>query len=527
MSPSGPVHLGNLRELMVPHLVAEEIKSRGVACEHILSWDDYDRLRKVPAGLADEFAEHIGRPLTAVPDPCGEHASWAEHFKQPFRRALAELQVEVREISQSEMYAAGAYREQVLHAMRERSTIDQLLGRFRTKPGEPAAEDLGDGVTAVLDDGVAGEEDTATGTGGYFPYRVYCRACGRDSTAITEYQEPVAHYRCDCGHTDTVDLSTDHGGKLVWKVDWPMRWAFEGVLFEAGGNDHSSPGSSFSVGRELVATVFGGNAPVYLPYSFVGVRGMAKMSGSRGGAPTPADALAVIEAPVLRWLYTRRRPNQSITIDFGDEVGRLYDEWDALQRRIDQGSASPTDQALGALSAATGAGPLPQPRRRVAFRTLASIHDVTAGSDEQILRILQQAESGAEELRLADIEPRLTLARQWVATHVPAESRTHIRSELDRELLKSLTDDQRASLDLLLERLPERWNLADLTSVLYAVPKLRAGLAADAAPTPELKVAQREFFILLYQLLVGRDTGPRLPTLLLALGRERTVGLLS
>lgn len=230
---------------------------------------------------------------------------------------------------------------------------------------------------------------------------------------------------------------------------------------------------------------------------------------------------------MLRWLYTRRRPNQSITIDFGDEVGRLYDEWDALQRRIDQGSASPTDQALGALSAATGAGPLPQPRRRVAFRTLASIHDVTAGSDEQILRILQQAESGAEELRLADIEPRLTLARQWVATHVPAESRTHIRSELDRELLKSLTDDQRASLDLLLERLPERWNLADLTSVLYAVPKLRAGLAADAAPTPELKVAQREFFILLYQLLVGRDTGPRLPTLLLALGRERTVGLLS
>jgi lysyl-tRNA synthetase class 1 len=61
---------------------------------------------------------------------------------------------------------------------------------------------------------------------------------------------------------------------------------------------------------------------------------------------------------------------------------------------------------------------------------------------------------------------------------------------------------------------------------VYAVPKLRAGLAVDAQPTPELKVAQREFFALLYRLLVGRDTGPRLPTLLLAVGVERVHVLL-
>jgi lysyl-tRNA synthetase class 1 len=53
------------------------------------------------------------------------------------------------------------------------------------------------------------------------------------------------------------------------------------------------------------------------------------------------------------------------------------------------------------------------------------------------------------------------------------------------------------------------------------VPKLQAGLAPDAKPTPELKVAQRSFFALLYKLLVGRDTGPRLPTLLLAVGADR------
>jgi lysyl-tRNA synthetase class 1 len=53
------------------------------------------------------------------------------------------------------------------------------------------------------------------------------------------------------------------------------------------------------------------------------------------------------------------------------------------------------------------------------------------------------------------------------------------------------------------------------------------GLPLDVKPTPELRTAQRSYFALLYQLLVGRDTGPRLPTLLLAIGAERVRQLLS
>jgi lysyl-tRNA synthetase class 1 len=48
----------------------------------------------------------------------------------------------------------------------------------------------------------------------------------------------------------------------------------------------------------------------------------------------------------------------------------------------------------------------------------------------------------------------------------------------------------------------------------------------DTRPTAELKVAQRTFFALLYHLLVGRDTGPRLPTLLLSIGAPRVRKLL-
>jgi lysyl-tRNA synthetase class 1 len=62
---------------------------------------------------------------------------------------------------------------------------------------------------------------------------------------------------------------------------------------------------------------------------------------------------------------------------------------------------------------------------------------------------------------------------------------------------------------------------------VYAVPKMRLGLPLDVKPTPELKAAQRAFFALVYRLLIGRDTGPRLPTLLLATGPDRVRTLLA
>ena len=136
ISPSGPIHLGNFRELITPHLVADEIKRRGIDCEHILSWDDFDRFRRVPknlAGVDDSWEQYIGMPLTSVPPPAGSpHASWADHFKAPLLEAMEATGIEVRQISQTEQYRAGVYRDQVLLAMRERFAIDKVLDQYRT-----------------------------------------------------------------------------------------------------------------------------------------------------------------------------------------------------------------------------------------------------------------------------------------------------------------------------------------------------------------------------------------------------------
>ncbi|MEO3978576.1 lysine--tRNA ligase [Streptomyces sp. CAU 1734] len=535
ISPSGPIHLGNLREVMTPHLVADEIRRRGHEVRHLISWDDYDRFRKVPAGVdgVDEsWAEHIGRPLTSVPAPKGSaHPHWAAHFKAVLIGSLAELGVEYDGISQTEQYTAGAYREQVLHAMRHRADIDAILDQYRTKktPQKKSQKPLDEAeLEAAEGSGAAGEED-GTGSAGYFPYKPYCGQCDKDLTTVTAYDDDSTEltYTCTaCGHSETVLLNEFNRGKLVWKVDWPMRWAHEGVIFEPSGVDHSSPGSSFQVGGEIVDRIFGGRQPIGPMYAFVGISGMAKMSSSKGGVPTPADALKIMEAPLLRWLYARRRPNQSFKIAFDQEIQRLYDEWDKLGAKVADGSALPADVAAYTRAVGTAAGALPVTPRPLAYRTLASVADITAGHDEQTLRILSDLDPANPLSSLDEVRPRLDRAEHWISSQVPAEARTIVRAEPDTELLSSLDEAGRESLRRLLDGLDSHWSLDGLTTLVYGVPKVMAGLAPDAKPTPELKVAQRTFFALLYRLLVTRETGPRLPTLLLAVGADRVRVLL-
>ena len=539
LSPSGPIHLGNLREVMTPHLVADEIRRRGHDVVHILSWDDYDRFRKVPAGIDPSWSEHIGKPLTTVPAPPGSaYPSWAEHFKAPMIKALADLGIEFHGISQTEQYTSGAYREQILFAMRERNRIDAVLDRYRTKAKPAAAKqqqkgkldeaDAAAAEAAAEGSGAASEDDGSSSSAGYFPYKPYCSVCDRDLTTVTAYDDESTElsYTCVCGHAETVLLSEHNRGKLVWKVDWPMRWAYEGVIFEPSGVDHSSPGSSYVVGGQIVKEVFGAEQPIGPMYAFVGISGMAKMSSSKGGVPTPADALQIMEAPLLRWLYARRRPNQSFKIAFDQEIQRLYDEWDALGRKIADGTALPADQAAYARAVRTAAVELPRTPHPLPYRTLASVVDITTGHDEQTLRILRDLDPSDPVGSLDEARPRLDCAENWITTQVPADQRTQVRDEPDGALLDSLGDAEKESLRMLLEGLDEHWSLDGLTTLLYGVPKRRAGLAADAKPTPELKVAQRSFFALLYRLLVSLDTGPRLPTLLLAVGADRVRKLL-
>ncbi|SDH38924.1 lysine--tRNA ligase [Agrococcus jejuensis] len=535
LSPSGVIHLGNFREVMSPHLVGDEIRRRGLEVEHIISWDDYDRFRKVPAGIEgvdESWAQHIGKPLTSVPAPPGSpHDSWAAHFRTQAEEGFAALGIRYRGISQTEQYTSGAYTEQILDAMRKRREIDAILAQFRTLP---AAKDEDEELQKALDAGSgAASEDDGSGGAEYYPYKPYCTACGTDLTTITAYDDDSTElsYTCQCGHVETVLLREHRSGKLVWKVDWPMRWAYERVVFEPSGVDHQSPGSSFQVGLEL-APLFGWERPYGPMYAFVGFGGAAKMSSSRGGAPAPIDALQVMEGPVLRWQYARRRMNQSFDVAFGSELQRLYDEWDALGRKLDAGTAGAAEIAAHARAIGTADETLESTPHRVAFRTLASLVDLSTGDSEQLVRLVRQVDATIGDL--GTLQPRLGRVETWVATQMPADERTVVRAAPDADTLDALEPGQRAAIGLLLDgggglpAIGDAWSIDGLTNQVYGVVKVQRGLEPTAIVKGDKEIAaeQRAFFTLLYRLLVDRDAGPRLPTLLLAIGEERLRALL-
>jgi lysyl-tRNA synthetase class 1 len=512
ISPSGPIHMGNLREVLTTHLVVQALRARGVDAIHLHSWDDYDRLRKVPAGVDPSFSEHVGRPLAAVPDPYGDLPSWADRFILEFDEALARLGVVISGRRQSELYPAGTYNAQIRRAMDQRALIFDTLAAQQT-PGRQA-------------------EPVEVRRAAYSPFVVFCTVCGRDTTKVTAYADPVATWTCKCGHEGTMDLSDGLpiSGKLVWKVDWPMRWQHEGVAFEPAGEDHHAPTGSFTVGRELVASLYGGTAPHSAVYSFVTLSGQGgKMSGSTGKVAMPKDALVSLEPAILRWLYVRRLPNQSFALDLSPKgVQKLYDEWDRL---LDAAEADPSSvEARIAASSVHGSdGDVPVTRLRVPFRLLASVADITQGNREQLARIVGQhlpdAPASGEEL-LAELEPRAGCAIRLASEVVPPEERTVLRDAFAEDVWDSRDAATREGLRLLVAGLREDWSLDGLTALVYRVPKLMLGLGPDDAPTPEVKAAQRAFFTSVYLLLTGRETGPRLPTFLLSIGADRAEELL-
>ena len=106
------------------------------------------------------------------------------------------------------------YAEGIKKALEKQEVLRQILDKFRDEEHK-----------------IQGE---------WHPVSVFCDECKRDDTEIDGWDGDWAlTYHCNlCGHKETVDLRTAKGVKLLWRVDWPMRWAYEKVDFEPAGKDH-------------------------------------------------------------------------------------------------------------------------------------------------------------------------------------------------------------------------------------------------------------------------------------------------
>src|ERR1700689_97609 len=120
--PSGLPHIGTFGEVartsMVRHafrvLTDDSIKTRLIAFS-----DDMDALRKVPDNIPNKemVGEHLGKPLTKVPDPFGTYPSFAAHNNARLRAFLDQFGFEYEFLSATETYKSGRFDNALLRML--------------------------------------------------------------------------------------------------------------------------------------------------------------------------------------------------------------------------------------------------------------------------------------------------------------------------------------------------------------------------------------------------------------------------
>jgi len=72
ITPSGPIHIGNMREVLTTDAVYRSLIEKGAEAEFIYIADDFDHLRKVYPYLPKSYQKYIGRPISDAPtEYCG------------------------------------------------------------------------------------------------------------------------------------------------------------------------------------------------------------------------------------------------------------------------------------------------------------------------------------------------------------------------------------------------------------------------------------------------------------------------
>ncbi len=496
ISPSGSIHIGNFRDIATSLFVVKALQRQGKKARLLFSWDEFDRMRKVPknvSAIRDDFEPYIGYPYVDVPNPFEEgNGTYATYFEEEFERSIKKFGIELDYRHQAEMYRSGKYADHVIHALKKRKEIFDILDRFRTQDAEE------------------GERDA------YYPVSIYCPQCKRDTTKILSLSDDCleAEYECKCGHHGTFRFDKDFNCKLAWKVDWPMRWMYEGVDFEPGGKDHASQNGSYATSKVIAKEIFGIEAPMFQGYEFIGIKGTTgKMSGSSGLNLTPETLLKIYQPEVILWLYSRVEPNKAFDFCFDDGILRQYFEFDKQYNAYADGTADEHVRSIMENCLIPGHE----------IKTVPMAHLVQLGSivDFNVPMIEVVFEKIGTPYKYEDFKERLDLAKYWLEQCSP-ENANKLLPFRNWDVYETLSVEEKKEVALLFDYLGSAtYTMDELQTKLYDIPKEVFG-----ADTADLKKIQGAFFKAVYQLLLGKDKGPRLYLFLYAIEKDRFLSLL-
>jgi lysyl-tRNA synthetase class 1 len=461
ITPSGPVHIGNMREVMTADAAYRALKDRGVEARLIYIADTFDRLRRLYPFLPESFKEHAGKPLSEIPCPTGCCGSYADHFLNPFLDSMKKLGIQSEVYRADVLYKQGKYVDAIKTALEKRDEIAQILK-------EVSGRDVGEN---------------------WSPFQAICQCCGRTNTVKITGFDPKAEtvdYHCECGSKGIVPMRG--GGKLVWRVDWPARWPIFKVTVEPFGKDHATAGGSYDTGKRISEEIYHYPAPFPIVYEWIHLKGVGAMHSSTGIAITIQQMLDVVPPEVLRYLIIRNKPEKHIEFDPAMGLITLVDEYDLRKG----------DERALQLSSIGEIRPFEVP-----FRHMVTAVQISRGDKDNLLKALER--SGYDISRKDEILARATNVVTWLNKYAPDYVKFQLKEELPAAV-NNLTPEERKALGELADRIGSK-TAAEIHDEVYAVAR-------------ENGMDPKKFFQAIYLAFLGDRQGPKVGWFLASLDRD-------
>jgi lysyl-tRNA synthetase, class I len=488
--PSGLPHIGTFGEVartsMVRHafrvLTDDRIKTRLVAFS-----DDMDGLRKVPDNIPNKemVAQHLGKPLSRIPDPFGTHESFAAHNNARLRAFLDQFGFDYEFLSATACYTSGRFDAALL----------KVLERF-------------DEVMAVMLPSLR-EERAQT----YSPFLPISPTTGivlqvpvvaHDAKAGTiTYQDP------DSGARVTTPVT---GGrcKLQWKPDWAMRWVALGVDYEMAGKDLID---SVKLSAKICRTL-GGTPPEGFNYELFLDENGQKISKSKGNGLTIEEWLRYASPESLS-LFMYREPKAAKRLYF-DVIPRQVDEYQQLLEAYAR--QAPRERLTNAVWHIHGGAP-PHADNPISFAMLLSL--VTASNAENadtLWGFIGRYRPGVTPQTHPQLAALVEYAIHYFHDFVLPAKKFREPTAAERAALIDLRDA--------LSQLPADAAAEQIQNVVYEVGRREPFLdhnkkAKDGKPGVAL-----DWFNMLYQVLLGQEKGPRFGSFVAAYGLANTIDMI-
>jgi lysyl-tRNA synthetase class 1 len=473
--PSGLPHIGTFGEVartsMVRHAFSllTDIPTRLFAFS-----DDMDGLRKVPVNIPNKemVAEHLGKPLTKIPDPFGTHESFGHHNNARLKSFLDEFGFEYEFKSSSECYAAGEFDDVLLKVLEKYEAVINVilptLGAERQatySPFLPVCPDTG----IVLQVPIL-ERDVDAGT------IVYENEAGK------KVETPVTGGAC----------------KLQWKADWAMRWAALDVDYEMCGKDLTDSVNLSS----KICRILGGNPPAGFIYElFLDDKG-EKISKSKGNGLAVEEWLRYAPPESLA-LFMYQKPKTAKRLYF-DVVPKNVDEYFSHLGKFHE--QEPKDK-LNNPAWHIHAGHPPEGNVPLSFNVLLNLASVCNTEDKSVIwHFISRYSPDASPESSPKLDHLVEYAVNYFRDFVKPAKQYRAPSADERVALEDLRQS--------LEALPDDAKAEDIQTQVYEIGK--RGAFKDL----------RAWFQALYEILLGQSQGPRMGSFIALYGIDETIALI-